>query len=70
MFPFFGGINGDDPCPTHDQESAGRLDDREYAHVYEPKPVTCKRCGENGLRWVQIDGNWRLFKKNQRHKCC
>ena len=32
--------------------------------------VTCKRCGETNLNWVETDDGWRLFDEfGDRHVC-
>ena len=27
---------------------------------WAPKPVTCRYCGEKGLRWKKLNEGWRL----------
>lgn len=31
--------------------------------------ITCRNCGEEGLIWKKINGNWRLFNENKIHTC-
>jgi hypothetical protein len=38
----------------------------------EPKPVTCKFCGQSGLHWAYYEpaGNWLLMTAtNEKHDC-
>ena len=42
-----------------------------YHNASYPKTPrkTCRCCGQTGLLWGKIDGKFRLFDKNQVHKC-
>lgn len=31
--------------------------------------TTCKLCGLAGLRWVEMDGKWRLYQDQTLHLC-
>jgi hypothetical protein len=33
------------------------------------QPKTCRCCGKGGLRWGLIDGKWRLFDRDDIHRC-
>ena len=30
---------------------------------------TCRLCNKTGLRWVNVEGKWRLFEGKTIHKC-
>ncbi len=44
-------------------------DDDEDCHEQTPKVVKCRYCGKSGLKWMQIDGRWRLAEKDGLHFC-
>lgn len=35
----------------------------------KPKSVTCRCCGQVGLRWEQVKTKWRLFDGDKLHVC-
>lgn len=41
----------------------------EWGRPKKPKSITCKHCGEKGLRWVQENQKWVLYNGTIRHKC-
>ncbi len=38
---------------------------------FGPRRITCKNCGETGLRWIVVDDQWKLgdWKTYAHHKC-
>ena len=34
-----------------------------------PKTITCKRCGTEGLHWMNTQHGWRTAKGNEIHVC-
>lgn len=45
-----------------------------YNAGYQPQPFktrgrTCRHCGQTGLLWGKINSKFRLFDKQQVHKC-
>ncbi|MER1940478.1 hypothetical protein ABS755_07190 [Castellaniella sp. FW104-16D08] len=52
------------------------FDDNEDRIIYGKRPagaapdVTCKRCGKDGLRWQDEDGEWVLMEgRHKVHHC-
>ncbi len=41
-----------------------------YRCYRKPKSITCKHCGEKGLRWkMQENKKWWLYNGEVRHTC-
>ena len=58
---FFGGLNGDDFVDESDFDYGGYSEGPYYRNrPSAPKPVTCYRCGCQGLYWKDTDNGWRL----------
>lgn len=67
---FFPEGNGfDDYCWGLSQDAA---DWAEISAAYSqrgPSFVTCRRCGEGGLLWMETPDQWVLTKGGIRHQC-
>jgi len=48
MYPFDGGLNGDD------------FSEESYDYSHSEGKVTCKFCGCRNLKWVDDNGRWEL----------
>jgi len=44
-------------------------DNTQSDYEYEPRNISCRYCGANGLRWSTVDGKWRLKDSNGFHVC-
>lgn len=55
------------PSPFEDFDAE---EQREYSSWSSQRLfITCKRCGEEGLHWVQTGQGWRLFDGDHMHTC-
>jgi len=44
-------------------------DDDEEKYEYTPRVIGCRYCGKTGLKWVQVEGKWRLAEPSGLHVC-
>ncbi len=73
MFPFFGGLNGD----QFDEEYDGWYSEGSNYRSYRsstPSPIRCKKCGYYGLKWRRDVSGWGLAYtdgplKDKLHAC-
>lgn len=63
MFEFMGGLNGDDYCPSYDEDRYIPGEDNEYG-VCTTRSVKCNICGSDNVYWTDVAGRWILFDKN------
>ena len=63
MFEFMGGLNGDDYCPSYEEDRYIPGEDNEYG-VRTRRPTKCKTCGSSRVYWTSVAGRWILFDKN------
>jgi hypothetical protein len=63
MFAFMGGLNGDDYCPSYEDDRYIPGEDGEYSATTR-RPTKCNTCGSTYVYWTNVDGRWILFDKN------
>lgn len=44
-------------------------DDEEYEYISVPRIICCRYCNKPNLKWMQIDGKWRLSDSDGLHIC-
>lgn len=54
-----------------DQMDDGYCDypDRSIRPIRGLAPKTCRHCGEVGLYWLKVKGEWKLGKHGEQHVC-
>ncbi len=51
------------------EDAVGILHRRSYPRETIHHNKHCRLCGETGLRWLMVDGNWRLAHGDTIHVC-
>ena len=77
MFEFIGGLNGDDYCPSYEDDRYIPGEDGEDYNISTRRSVKCNTCGSMHVYWTNVAGRWILFDKNANmnirkdacHKC-
>lgn len=77
MFEFIGGLNGDDYCPSYEDDRYIPGEDGEDCNISTRRSVKCNTCGSMSVYWTNVAGRWILFDKNANmnirkdacHKC-
>ena len=63
MFGFMGGLNGDDYCPSYEEDRYIPGEDNEY-DVGTRRSTRCNTCGSSHVYWKNVASRWILFDKN------
>jgi hypothetical protein len=84
MFPFVDGLNGDgffgeeyrDDWESEEwsDNRVSRRSNQTFYNHNEPRPVTCRICGFENLKWLETSHGWRTayssgLLKNKVHAC-